>query len=259
MASPSYPVSSIGTLFSLISDHAPALCLQLSSTPRFYAVRDQAPGSNSLPSFVSDAAVSPDPLLPKDCALTPSAPLWAGLTEQWPNEQWPNVGCTQEGPLDPAAARAPRLRPGASLPQKSSRDSVAAAFQGLWAPGFTLNDLVPAPANVAVFWGLLGPGGFHRLYQNVLPAMEPLFPVWPKTLPDPIAPGDSPLPPQSTARYQLQSCRLCAPLRSLSELMEGSVKTPGGRDFQEEKVSAKALRWERTWKVGGVANCPLFL
>ena len=26
------------------------------------------------------------------------------------------------------------------------------------APGFTLNDLVPAPANVAILWGLLGPG-----------------------------------------------------------------------------------------------------
>ena len=25
--------------------------------------------------------------------------------------------------------------------------------------GFTLNNLVPAPANMVVFWGLLGPGG----------------------------------------------------------------------------------------------------
>ena len=33
------------------------------------------------------------------------------------------------------------------------------------APGFTLNDLDPAPANVAIFWGLLGPGGFNSLYQ----------------------------------------------------------------------------------------------
>ena len=38
--------------------------------------------------------------------------------EQWPNEQWPNVGCTQEGLLDPAAAGALRLQLGASLPQK---------------------------------------------------------------------------------------------------------------------------------------------
>ncbi|XP_047735391.1 uncharacterized protein LOC125177129 isoform X3 [Prionailurus viverrinus] len=188
------------------------------------------------------------PYFRKTAALTRSTPLWAGLTQQWTNEQWPNAGCTQEGLLDPAAARAPRLRPGASLPQKSSGDNVAAAFQGLWAPGFTLNDLVPTPANVAVFRGLLGPGGFNRLYQNVLPAMEPLLPVWPKTLPDPILLLEirpSP-PPQSTARYQLQSCRLCAPLRSLSELMEGSVKTSGGRAFQVEKgqegTSSQKLR-----------------
>ncbi|XP_047679303.1 uncharacterized protein LOC125177129 isoform X5 [Prionailurus viverrinus] len=183
------------------------------------------------------------PYFRKTAALTRSTPLWAGLTQQWTNEQWPNAGCTQEGLLDPAAARAPRLRPGASLPQKSSGDNVAAAFQGLWAPGFTLNDLVPTPANVAVFRGLLGPGGFNRLYQNVLPAMEPLLPVWPKTLPDPILLLEirpSP-PPQSTARYQLQSCRLCAPLRSLSELMEGSVKTSGGRAFQVEKAPAVNL------------------
>ena len=33
------------------------------------------------------------------------------------------------------------------------------------APGFTLNDLVPAPANVAIYWGLMEPGGFNSLYQ----------------------------------------------------------------------------------------------
>uniref|UniRef100_A0ABI7WVG7 Calcyphosine 2 n=1 Tax=Felis catus TaxID=9685 RepID=A0ABI7WVG7_FELCA len=33
------------------------------------------------------------------------------------------------------------------------------------APGFTLNDLVLATVNVAVLWGLLGPGGFNSLYQ----------------------------------------------------------------------------------------------
>ena len=43
-----------------------------------------------------------------------------------------NVGCTQERLLDPSATSAPRLRPGATRPRKSSRDSVAAAPQGLW-------------------------------------------------------------------------------------------------------------------------------
>ena len=58
-----------GTLFSLISNRAPVLCLRLSSTPRFFTVRDQAPGSTSLQSFVSDAAVLPALLLLKDCGF----------------------------------------------------------------------------------------------------------------------------------------------------------------------------------------------
>ena len=59
--------------------------------------------------------------------MTRSAPLREGLTEQWPN-----AGRTQERLLDPAAAAASRLRPGATCPRKRSQDSVAAAFQGLW-------------------------------------------------------------------------------------------------------------------------------
>ena len=66
MGSPSYPVSSIGTLFSPISNRAPIICLHLLSIPCFYTIRDQAPGSTSLPSFVSDAAVFPGPLLLRD-------------------------------------------------------------------------------------------------------------------------------------------------------------------------------------------------
>ena len=120
MASPSYPGSSIRTLFSLINNRTPVLCFQLSSTPCFFTVHDQARGSTSLPSFVSDAAVFPGPLLLKDCGFDPSAPLQEGLTEQWSNEQGPNVGYTQERLLDPAAAGAPRLWPSARPPQKSS-------------------------------------------------------------------------------------------------------------------------------------------
>ena len=52
----SYPVSSIGTLFSWISNCQPVLCLQLSCIPCFFTVCDQAPGSTSLPSFVSHVA-----------------------------------------------------------------------------------------------------------------------------------------------------------------------------------------------------------
>ena len=78
MVSPSYPVSSIRTLFSLISSRSPVLCLWLQSTPRFYTVRDQAPGSTSLLSFVSDAAIFPDPLLLRDCGFDPFYPSAGG-------------------------------------------------------------------------------------------------------------------------------------------------------------------------------------
>ena len=112
MVSPSYPVSSIGTLFSPISNCTPILCPAFVHF-RFFSVRDQVPGNISLLSFVSDAAVFPGPLLLKDCGFDPFCPSVVGLTKQWPN-----VGCTQERLLDPAAAGALRLRPGASLPQK---------------------------------------------------------------------------------------------------------------------------------------------
>ena len=55
------------SLFSGISNCALVLSLQLSSTPCFFTLCDQAPGSTSLPRFVSDVAVFPGPLLPKDC------------------------------------------------------------------------------------------------------------------------------------------------------------------------------------------------
>ena len=74
MVSPSYPVSSIGTLFSPISNCAPIICLHLLSIPYFYTIRDQAPGSTSLLSFVSDVAVFPSPLLPRDCGFDPFHP-----------------------------------------------------------------------------------------------------------------------------------------------------------------------------------------
>ncbi|VFV36327.1 Hypothetical predicted protein [Lynx pardinus] len=150
---------------------------------------------------------SPAPYFRRTAALPHSAPLREGLTEQWLNEHWSNVGCTQEHPLDPAAAGAPRLWPGASPSQKMFARQCSSSISGIMenpnthlAPGFTLHDLVPAPANVAIFWGLLGPGGFNSL-PNVLPAVEPLFPVWPENLKDAtlflgICPSH-----QSTARY----------------------------------------------------------
>ena len=69
MASLSYPVSSIRTLLSRISNRTPILCFWLVSTPRFYTVRDQPPGSISLLSFTSDVAVFPDFSLLRDCGF----------------------------------------------------------------------------------------------------------------------------------------------------------------------------------------------
>ena len=95
MASPSYPVSSIRTLFSPISNRAPIFCLQLSSTPRFFTIRDQAPGSTSLPRFVSDAAVFPSPLLVKNRGFDLFCPSVGG-SHQAMAKCWPHPG-TLEG------------------------------------------------------------------------------------------------------------------------------------------------------------------
>ena len=106
-----------------ISNHAPVLCLQLSSTPRLFTVRDQAPGSTSLLSFVSDAAVFPSPLLLKDYGFDPFCPSAEGLTTQRPE---PRNACWTLLLLVPRdCGQVP------AHPRRSSRDYVAAAFQGL--------------------------------------------------------------------------------------------------------------------------------
>ena len=72
MATPGYLVSSMGTLLSPTSSRAPVLCLRLPFTACFYTVRDQAvrlPGGTSLPSFISDAVVFPDPSFLRDCSF----------------------------------------------------------------------------------------------------------------------------------------------------------------------------------------------
>ena len=116
MASPSYPVSSIGTLLPDQQLCTRPLSSPLVHCPPFHC-RDQAPGSTSLLSFVSDAAIFPGPLLLKDCGFDPFSPS-AGGSHQAMDKQWPNAGCNQERLLDPDAAGAPRLRPGASPPPK---------------------------------------------------------------------------------------------------------------------------------------------
>ena len=130
--------------------------------------------------------------------MTRSAPLWEGLTEQWPN-----IGCTQERPLDPVVAGALRLWPGASLPEKmfarhcsSSVSSIMENHNTHLAPGFTLNDLAPALANVATFWGLLGPGGFNSLYQMPFQQWNRFSPCGPRTSWTPLCAWGFTFPPE---------------------------------------------------------------
>ena len=99
--------------------------------------------------------------------MTHSAPLRERLTEQWLNEQWPNeqwlnVICTQEQPLDSTVASAQDCsQVPARLHKKITRQcslSISGTMENHnthLTPGFSLNNLAPAPVNVAVFWGLL--------------------------------------------------------------------------------------------------------
>ena len=162
---------------------------------------------------------SPAPYFRRTAALTRSAPLQEGLTEQWPNEQWPNIGCTQVLPLDPAAVGAPRLRPGASPSQRKFTRQCSSSVSGIMenhntrlAPGFTLNDLVPAPGNMAVLQGLLGPGGFNSLYQMSFQQWNHYSPCGPRNSRTPPCSWGFALPTRAPPGIELWSCRLCPPL-----------------------------------------------
>ena len=151
-------------MLSLTSNRALVLCVQLLSTPCYYTVCDQlsqaaggqAAGTSFL-SFISDAAVFPDPSLLRDCGFDPLRSCGRGSHRAM-------AGCTQEHSQDCAAADAQRLSLGASPPQKKFTRSYSSSVSGIMAnhnthlaPGFTLNDVVPAPANVVVLPGPLGP------------------------------------------------------------------------------------------------------
>ena len=111
MVSPSYPVLSIGTLFSPSAITHPSFIFgfrPLSTS----TVHDQARGSTSLLSFISDVAVFPGPPLLRDCGFDPVCPSAKGLTKKWPG-----ASCTQEHLRDCAAADTQRLP---ARPRKSS-------------------------------------------------------------------------------------------------------------------------------------------
>ena len=157
---------------------------------------------------------SPAPYFRRTAALTWSAPLREGLTEQWPN-----VGCTQERLPDPAAAGAPRLWPGASCPRKSSQDSVAALSQGLWK--ITTHAWHQAPPLMTLFqhqrmWPFSGVC-WDRVASTVsteCPSSSgTAFPRVAREPPGPhSAPGDSPFPPE---HCQVLSCGVAAFVLSL--------------------------------------------
>ena len=164
MASPSCRVTSIGTLSSRISSRTPVLCLQLSSTPRFYAARDHAvrlPGGTSLLSFISEAAVFPGPSLLRDCGFARLRFSAGGSHRALAACRSPSGRVPDRllpTPRDCGQVPAPR--------QKKFPPSCSGSVSGTMenhnphlAPGFAPSDPVPAPADVAVLWGLLGPGG----------------------------------------------------------------------------------------------------
>ena len=134
-------------------------------------------------------------------ALTCSAPLREGLTEQWLG-----AGCTQERLWDCAAADTQRLWPGARLPQKkftqscsSSTSEIMANHNTHLAPGFTPSNLAPAPVNVVDLLGPLGPlplGKSHSLYQVSSQQGNWPSPCGSKTFGLHSAPGDSPFSPE---------------------------------------------------------------
>ena len=179
----------------------------------FYTLHDQvirAPGGTSLLSFISDETVFPDPSLPRDRgsnALHPSA----GGSHRAP------AGChrPQERWRD-CAADAQRLRLGwvPAAPEKVPMIGWQQRFRyygkSQCTSGFTPSDLVPAPANAIVLRGPLGPGGCTAS-TKCPPSRGTASPRVARRAPDPtlflgIHPSH-----QTTARYQLRSCRLCAP------------------------------------------------
>ena len=172
MALPRYPVCSIGTLFSLISNHTPVLPLWLLSTPCFHTVRDQAPGSTSLPSFVSDAAAFHGLPLLRDCSFDPLHPS--------PSNG--RVLATSRNTCGTMLLLMPRdCSQVPARPRKSSRDIVAAAFQGLWkitthichqaSPLMTLFQHQQMWLFSWVHWGLAF-GGPTQPLPGVIPAGE---------------------------------------------------------------------------------------
>ncbi|VFV44208.1 Hypothetical predicted protein [Lynx pardinus] len=118
----------------------------------------------------------------------------------------------------PCCCRCPRLQPGASPSQKKFTRQCSSSVSGIMenhnthlAPGFTLNDLVLAPVNVAVFWGLLGPGGFNSLHRMSFQQWNRFSPCGLRTSRTPLCSCGFALPTRAPPGIKLWSCRLCTP------------------------------------------------
>ena len=213
MAPSSYPICSSGSAVMHLSSVFSSCPLPTSSLSM---TRPQAaPLSQALSKMW---LFCPAPYFQRTAALTHSDPLQEGLTKQWLNEQWPNISYTQVCPLGPVGASAPRLRPGASTSQKMFTRQCSSSVSGIMenhnthlAPGFTLNDLVPALENVAAFWGLLGPGGFNSLYQMSFQQWNHFFPCVPRTSWTPFCSWGFAFPTRALPGIELWSFSLCTP------------------------------------------------
>ena len=154
--------------------------------------------------------------------MTCSSPLREDLTEQWPNNDRmsavPRNACWTL--LLPEARECGRVP---ARPRKSLRDSVAAAFHGLWKITTHIwhqaSSLTPVPANVTAFWGLLGPGGFNSLYQMSFQQWNCFSPCGLRTSQTPLCSWGFTLPTRAPPGIERWSCRLCTPLvYSLNEI-----------------------------------------
>ena len=197
------------SLFSRISNHAPVLCLQLSFTPHFSTLRDQAPGSTSLPSSVSDAGVFSGPLIPKDCGFDLSGPSVGGSHRALAETALAECRLQPGTPPGPCCCRCPetvaRSQP---APEKVARQC-SSSISGIMekhnthlAPGFTLKTLFQHQR----MWP---PSGvcWDRVASTVS-SRGTAFPRVAREPPGPHSvPGDSPFPPE---HRQVGSCRVAA-------------------------------------------------
>ena len=105
-----------------------------------------------------------------------------------------------------------------ACPRKSLQDSVAAVFQGLWEitthiwHQASLLTTLFSSSECGHFRGSAGTRWLQQSLPNVLPAVEPLFPVWPENLLDPILLLGICPSHQGTTRYRAAELQTVLPL-----------------------------------------------